>query len=99
MTKTQKQIVDDFFFEYGGTGPAAEPNKFDRFKNLNLDELYSLAKHIIGLRIALHFSGQTQENQTALLLNEEQNLFQLSEQQLKESIDHHSTAYKVEKDQ
>jgi len=99
MTKKQKQIVDDFFFEYGGIEPDPEPDEFDRFKNLNLDELYSLAKYIIGSRIALHFSGQTQENQTELLLNEEQNLFKLNEQQLKESIDHHSKAYKAEKTQ
>jgi len=97
MTKTLQQLTDSFFLESFDIQP--ESTELDRFHNLNFDELYSLAKHVIGLRIALHFSGQTQENQTKLLLNEEQNLFQLSEQQLKESIDHHSTAYKAEKTQ
>lgn len=39
MCKTPKQIVDDFFFEYGGIEPNPVPDEFDRFKNLNLDEL------------------------------------------------------------
>lgn len=97
MTKILQQLTDSFFLESFDIQP--ESTELDRFHKLNFDELYSLAKHIIGLRIALHFSGQTKENQTELLLNEEQNLFQLNEEQLKESIDHHSTAYKAEKTQ
>lgn len=97
MTKTLHQLTENFFLENFDIQP--ESTELDRFHNLNLDELFSLAKYVIGLRIALHFSSQTQENQTELLLNEEQNLFKLNEQQLKESIDHHSKAYKVEKTQ
>lgn len=71
MCKTPKQIVDDFFFEYGGIEPDPVPDEFDRFKNLNLDELNELASFGIGLRIGLrtreiwneHFPSEVMDDQ------------------------------------
>jgi len=97
MTKTPKQIVDDFFFEHLGVDPELEPNEQDRFKHLNFDELYSLAQHVIGSRIGLRSSGHIKDGLTGLLTEERQNLFKLEQQQLKENIDFHSKKYKIEK--
>ena len=96
MTKTSKQIVDDFFFEYGGIEPDPEPDEFDRFKNLNLDELYEMASFGIGLRIGLRSSGHIKDGLTGSLTEERLALFKLDEQQLKETIDRHSKAFKTE---
>lgn len=64
MTKTPQQIVDDFFLEHLGVEPESEPNELDRFKHLNLDELNSLAQHVIGSRIALRSSGYIKDGLT-----------------------------------
>lgn len=97
MTKTPKQIVDDFFFEHGGIEPDPEPDEFDRFKNLNHDELNELASFGIGLRIGLRSSGHIKDGLTGALTEERLALFKLNEQQLKETIDRHSKAYKTER--
>lgn len=97
MCKTPKQIVDDFFFEYGGIEPDPVPDEFDRFKNLNLDELNELASFGIGLRIGLRSSGHIKDDLIGSFVHEQQNLFRLSVQQLKETIDQHSKAYKAER--
>ena len=97
MTKTPQQIVDDFFLEHLGVEPELEPNELDRFKRPNLDELNSLAQHVIGSRIGLRSSGHIKDDLTGLLTEERQNLFKLEQQQLKENIDFHSKKYKIEK--
>lgn len=97
MTKTAQKIVDDFFFEHLGVEPELEANELDRFKLLNLDELCSLAQHVIGSRIGLRSSGHIKDGLTGSLTEERQALFKLDEQQLKENIDFHSKKYQIEK--
>lgn len=86
MTKKSQQPVDDFLLENLGI-KASGPGIFDQ---VTIDELRSLAEHGIRLRIALRSSGRIKDGLTGSLVEEDLNLYQLNEQQLKEKIDYHS---------
>lgn len=73
------------------------PIKFGQFDGLSKDELYELADHSIGLRIALRSSGKIQDNLADELFDESQDLYLLDENQLKEKIDYHASQYQLEK--
>jgi hypothetical protein len=95
MTKNLQQLVDKFFSENLGLKP--ESSKLGTFDHLSLDELRSLAEHGIRMRVALRSSNQIKDDLRSLLIEEDLNLYQLNEQQLKEKIDYHSKKLQIER--